>query len=232
MSMIVRRLHRYLMLLIGGQMLLWSASGLYMVWFDIHYIHGDHFIKAPPLLSSSSQLEVGFDDVLVRYPRATSIVLAIQQGEPVYRFILDGESVRISGSSGEMIDPLSDKQAAAIALSRLHHRYEVGSVTLLSNSENNSIVGQRGRPLWRVDFKGLLAPTLYVSRNQGTVEYVRHAPWQWFDWLWRLHIMDYQDGEDTSNGLLVTMTLFGLLACLAGVLLIPRSWVTARKAAL
>ena len=38
MSRIARRLHGYLMLVVGGQMLLWALSGLYMVWFDIHYI--------------------------------------------------------------------------------------------------------------------------------------------------------------------------------------------------
>ncbi len=39
----VRRSHRWLMLLVGGQVLFWSLSGLYMVWFDIYYIQGEHF---------------------------------------------------------------------------------------------------------------------------------------------------------------------------------------------
>jgi len=39
----VRRSHRWLMLLVGGQVLFWSLSGLHMVWFDIYYIQGEHF---------------------------------------------------------------------------------------------------------------------------------------------------------------------------------------------
>jgi hypothetical protein len=100
---------------------------------------------------------------------------------------------------------------------------------LLRKTDENDAVGQRGRPLWRVEFKGLFAPILYISQDSGSVEYIRHAPWQLFDWLWRIHIMDYQDGDDVSNALLVTMTILGLLASLMGVVLLPRSWSSARK---
>ena len=68
MRRLARRLHRYLLLIVGVQMLLWSVSGLYMVWFDIHYIHGDHFIKSSPALLSLSTVNVGFDEVVARYP--------------------------------------------------------------------------------------------------------------------------------------------------------------------
>ena len=75
MRRLARRLHRYLLLIVGVQMLLWSVSGLYMVWFDIHYIHGDHFMKSSPALSSLSTVNVGFDEIVARYPDAKSIVL-------------------------------------------------------------------------------------------------------------------------------------------------------------
>ncbi|MBR9791206.1 MAG: peptidase [Gammaproteobacteria bacterium] len=231
MRRLARRLHRYLLLIVGVQMLLWSVSGLYMVWFDIHYIHGDHFMKSSPALSSLSTVNVGFDEIVARYPDAESIVLGSVGEMPVYRLTLTSKTHLISGLSGDIIQPLSDKQAAAIAMSRSSRSYEVDNVTLLGENEEDSPVGQRGRPLWRVEFKGALAPTFYVSQDTGTVEYIRHAPWQVFDWLWRLHIMDYQDGEDVSNTLLVSMTIIGLLAALAGLLLLPYSFSSSRKAA-
>jgi len=229
MRRLARRLHRYLMLIVGGQMLLWALSGLYMVWFDIHYIHGDHFIKSSPPLSSFSTINVGFDEIVARYPDADSIVLVSVREMPVYRLTLAGETLLISGLSGDIIQPFSDKQAAAIAMSRLRQSYEVDSVSLLRENGQDNSVGQRGRPLWRVEFEGLLAPTFYISQDSGTVEYIRHAPWQVFDWLWRLHIMDYQDGEDVSNTLLVSMTFLGLLAVIVGLLLLPFTFSSSRK---
>ena len=102
----VRRSHRWLMLLVGGQVLFWSLSGLYMVWFDIHYIHGDHFMKSSPALLSLSTVNVGFDEIVARYPDAKSIVLGSVGEMPVYRLTLTGKTHLISGLSGDVIQPL------------------------------------------------------------------------------------------------------------------------------
>lgn len=143
MRRLARRLHRYLLLIVGVQMLLWSVSGLYMVWFDIHYIHGDHFMKSSRALSSLSTLNVGFDEIVARYPDAKSIVLGSVGEMPVYRLTLTSKTHLISGLSGDVIQPLSDKQAAAIAMSRSSRSYEVDNVTLLGENEEDSPVGQR-----------------------------------------------------------------------------------------
>ena len=42
-----RTIHKWLMLFVGIQFLIWSISGVYMVVMDIHYIHGDSLIKQP-----------------------------------------------------------------------------------------------------------------------------------------------------------------------------------------
>ena len=33
------------MIFLGGQFILWSLSGLYMVTMDLDFIHGDHLVK-------------------------------------------------------------------------------------------------------------------------------------------------------------------------------------------
>ena len=53
----VRRLHRLLGVVIGLQVLLWTASGIYFAWTDIDEIRGDH-LKARPA-------PVGFDQAWV-----------------------------------------------------------------------------------------------------------------------------------------------------------------------
>ncbi|GAC16823.1 hypothetical protein GLIP_4212 [Aliiglaciecola lipolytica E3] len=169
MSRIARRLHGYLMLVVGGQMLLWALSGIYMVWVDIYYIHGDHFLKAPSKLSSSPTSDIGFEDALNRVPGATSIVLTTLRGEPVYQLMQGGESILVSGLSGDIVKPLSDKQAAVIAISQINQPYEVESVTLLRETDEKTAVAALARALWQVDFKCLFAPILYTSQDSKNV---------------------------------------------------------------
>ena len=44
---IIRRLHRYMGVLLGIQFLFWTIGGLYFSWSDMDEIHGD-YDKAPP----------------------------------------------------------------------------------------------------------------------------------------------------------------------------------------
>ena len=45
----------------------------------------------------------------------------------------------------------------------------------------------------------------------------RTTRWRVFDFLWMLHIMDYDEREDFNHPLLVSASLIALLAALSGV---------------
>ena len=48
----IRRLHRWLGLLIGIQFLAWTISGLYFSWSDMDEVHGDYDKARPTLLDA------------------------------------------------------------------------------------------------------------------------------------------------------------------------------------
>ncbi len=197
MKVPVRRSHRWLMLLVGGQGLFWSLSGLYMVWFDIHYIHGDHFIESPAPLESNATTRVEFNDIINMYPGASSILLSSERGRLIYQVVDNDQIKRVDSITGNELKPVNPVLAGAIAASQLRKGYPVESVELLS-SENH-------------------------SRDTGNIEYVRHLPWHIFDVFWRIHIMDYQDGEDVANTLLITISSLSLLGVFFGIYLLPGS---------
>ena len=45
--LLVRRTHKWLALVVGVQVLLWTLTGFYMVVVHIDTIHGDHLVRAP-----------------------------------------------------------------------------------------------------------------------------------------------------------------------------------------
>ena len=69
-------------------------------------------------------------------------------------------------------------------------------------------------------------PSFSVSRVNGA--------WVWYDFFWRLHIMDYAGGEDFNGTLLRLASLTALGLVLAGavlaVLALRRRWRISRKA--
>ena len=62
-----------------------------------------------------------------------------------------------------------------------------------------------------------LQTRLYFDGASGEYLTVRTRAWVWYDFFWRLHIMDYQGGEDFNGGLLrgAALGFFGL--CAAGL---------------
>jgi len=239
MVAVVRRYHRWLMLFVGLQFLIWSFSGLYMVLIDIHSIHGEDLlsVKQPVLVyaddtgqhgheslaQNASQetrrsISIDINQVVLLYPDATNITLGWLGVTPVYRFT-DSAQVMLDASTGELIDSISESLALELAIGSLKESAEVRQIELITQNPPSEIAF-RPLPLWRIDFVGINSPTLYVSSINGEIVTVRQNTWRIFDLLWRLHIMDYYEGEDINNLLLNIFSVSGFLAALSGLVLL------------
>jgi uncharacterized iron-regulated membrane protein len=65
----------------------------------------------------------------------------------------------------------------------------------------------------------------YVDAYSGQVTAIRSDAWRWWDFLWALHIMDYDDRDDIGTVLLKIFSVLAVLTAIAGIalyFLIPR----------
>ena len=67
----LRRIHKWLGLLLGLQLFLWVLSGLMFNWLDHKEVSGRYLLTTPE--KSSIALQVDPTDVLKKYPNASSI---------------------------------------------------------------------------------------------------------------------------------------------------------------
>ena len=87
--------------------------------------------------------------------------------------------------------------------------------------------------LWRLQFDDVFATRIYLNGSTGEFVTSRNEAWVWYDFFWRLHIMDYTGGEDFNSSLLraASVSAFGLV--LAGAVLaalaLRRRWRVVRK---
>lgn len=70
--------------------------------------------------------------------------------------------------------------------------------------------------IWQAQFED--GVRLYFT-DVGKFITVRTDYWLWYDALWRLHIMDYSNGEDFNNWLLRIISWLGLIFVLTGLVL-------------
>ena len=83
-----------------------------------------------------------------------------------------------------------------------------------------------------MSFDDIASSTLYIEQQSARIIRRRHNYWYLFDWMWRLHIMDYDDGENVTNGWLRLVSLLALLAALSGMALLLLRFTLRKKAAL
>ena len=88
-------------------------------------------------------------------------------------------------------------------------------------------VGEK-KDVWQARFDDALQTRLYVDARSGELLAVRTEAWVLYDFFWRLHVMDYSEGEDFNNPLLRAAAPLALGLVLTGlvmsVLALRRAW--------
>ncbi len=215
----VRKYHKWLSLIIGAQALLWLASGVYMVVMDLDFIHGDHLVqKMAVSLSADTSGLVPFSAIRAQFPMAYEIVLESWMGMPHYRIYEPTRAQLIDATTGVVRSPLNE--ADAIAVSRYHYTGsgEIAATQLLTDiSQAPDEIQGRALPLWQVKFNDFGSTSFYISPSNGELVTRRHTFWRILDFVWMLHIMDYETREDVNNNLFRVAATLGLAMSVFGI---------------
>jgi len=204
------------MLFIGLQFAIWAVTGLYMVYLDIHYIHGDSLVNNKQNKIETSRVSVSFNELLSQFPEAENIRLGQLVDSPIYRFSHKGQQHMLDAETGSLLAPITKQQASILAKREFSGSADIIALALITQNPPFELSARR-LPAWRVDFAGFGSPTLYISATSGEVVTKRHSFWRIFDWMFRLHVMDYDDGADIDNILLSIIGILGLISTLFGV---------------
>lgn len=236
MSPWMRKLHKWVGLLLAAQFLLWMASGVVMSMLDADLVHGQRYRvkQAPPgawpahALPAAAVLGASGKEV-------SSVASGWLLDLPVYRLASGKTSWMVGAVDGKpvLLDAALASRIAAASYSGSGH---AATPRLLERTLEAR--GHQGR-VWRVDFADSDNTTVYVSDTTGAVLEHRNSTWRLFDFFWMLHIMDYAERTNFNNPLLVSSAVGGLWMALTGVWLlfasvrlpefVPRRWRRLRQ---
>lgn len=214
---IVQRIHLWTGLILGIQVLLWMLSGVFMSWFHIELVRGEsNAVKAvAPELEAAAYASPG--GVIAQADGAISLELRTFEGRPVYEVTdINGVSL-FNARTGERLDPISEEVARRLAKNDYVGDAKIVKVALMAETPYE----YRGeKPVWRVDFDDTLHTRIYVSRITGEVASRRNDIWRIFDFLWMLHIMDYDERDDINNWFLKIASAAGLMFAISGLIIV------------
>lgn len=228
LPLLARTTHKWFALIVAIQAVLWTFTGIYMTAVHIDIIHGDRLIRtiAPRPLDIAGLVSPA--EIAAKAPAFMSATLDHQLGAPVYVVKTEGGSELFDARTGEKLSPLGKAAAQARAEALFSEQGKVVSVEYLTKAPLE--LQTRPVPIWRVEFEGAWRPTLYISPQTGELVTRRHDLWRTFDFMWMLHIMDYDDRQDVNNILLRVSTWLAVGASATGAWLLLYSFRRRRRA--
>jgi uncharacterized iron-regulated membrane protein len=225
-----RKAHRWISLLIGIQLLLWTVSGLYFSLVPIETVRGeDNISEQPPENFSHTPLispQIAIASLRERSGPSLQ-VRALQLRRvlevPVYeiRYDLGGEHLMLlaDAQNGELRPPISREQAIEIAQLDFAPMAAVSSVEFIEQVAAGEEYRGGPLPAWRVNFDDSDNSRLYVSADLARVTARRNSTWRIYDFLWMLHIMDFENRKDFNTLLLKILAVLGVVTIVSGFIL-------------
>ncbi|MDQ7049698.1 MAG: PepSY domain-containing protein [Enterobacterales bacterium] len=211
----LRKKHKWLALLVGWQLFLWSISGLYMTFVDLDIIHGDHLVDMPaPAKISSATIQPIDAELLQQLAPIRQIRLKSYFDLWVYEVIGDKTTTLVSASSGKRQQPLTKQQIIQRAKQIYTGEGDIQSINRLQSYPKE--LGSRQKPVWQVNFDDPFNPSLYFDPLSGRLISKRSDLWRVFDALWVLHIMDYWGSNQFEGYLFRIVAILSLFLTLFG----------------
>lgn len=226
----VRKLHRWLALLVGIQLLLWTASGLYMTAMPLHMVHGKHLVSAAEqqVIGNVNNL-FSINRLTELHPDATSIELKQIADTRLYLVTTNNKTYIYDAFTGQGKAMVTQQRAQQVAVAGYTGSGAVSSVIKIESKAQAPEIGGRATPIWQVNFDDWSNTSIYVSSRVEKIETVRSDIWRVFDFFWMLHIMDYSERENFNNPLVIFMSTLACFIGVSGILLFVSGWRKSRR---
>jgi hypothetical protein len=226
----IRKVHRWMGVILGVQFFFWTVGGLYFSWSDMDEIHGDH--QKAHIHPLSSNLKLVNPQVVIEKIKEIDTVnylldihLVQILGKPFYQIVYSKEHDRANkiqladAQTGNLKGPLNKSEAIEIAQKSFSYNAKPKLVEYLTSTNGHHEYRGNPLPAFAITFEHPSSTTVYVSASLGTVQKYRNNKWRIFDFLWMMHTMDYKTRDNLSNGLLRVFSIFGLLTIFSGFIL-------------
>ncbi|MEO6280191.1 2Fe-2S iron-sulfur cluster-binding protein [Roseateles sp.] len=230
----MRKIHKWIGVLVGLQLVLWMSSGFVMSLLDAEKVRGREFRAPAPAKQPWPAEVVAVAPILAAArDQAMTVSTGWLLDRPVYRLTGEKSTLLVDARNGERIE------LDALLARRLAQASYTGSGTARPAELIDQSLETRAHDgkVWRAEFADDEDTTVYLSQQGDVLEH-RNKTWRLFDVFWMLHIMDYTGREDFNNPLVVTAAVGGFWLALSGIWLlftsfslaefIPKRWRSTR----
>lgn len=223
------RIHKWLALIIGAQLLIWFSSGVLMSFLPIEQVRGEHLVDRDRVVAVPATLDLVPPARLIMSVKAPveSVSFAMLAGRPVAQVATSDGTKLFDAVSGNPLPPVGAELARAIANDAW--KAPAKPAARISRVVSESPEYRGTLPAWRVAFADPDNTSVFIAAETGKIAAVRTGTWRLYDFFWSLHIMDWKNHENFNTWWLLAFAIGGLCMGIAGTILLVMRWPISRK---
>lgn len=215
----MRKLHRWLSLVILIQVLIWLVSGLYFGWVGHQSLAAHDYFQSTPV-TPVGPVFYPENGLIERFDNIESVeIRSISDTAQYLVMTIDGSRHYVNAQTGERWQT-SAPLAAKLARQSYNGPGSVNEVQAVAGSDE---IIDWNKPGYRVTFTDDIHTRVYVDAASGEVVDHRNNNWWLSDWMFRLHFMDYSGERDFNSLLNIIAATIALWFSLSGLILLGRS---------
>jgi len=219
----LRKLHKWLGLVVGLQLLLWTVSGLVFAWLDHHEVMGEHSAHAPEPPVLPAELPIAEPSTFLdQYAPEQLYEVRLMPLLDLWVWRIEHPD-RVELRHADDGTPLQIDEAFARALALAYYAGD-GRLESVAFHATPTLETRRAGAVWEARFSDDDHTTLYFSADDGRLVATRNSTWRVFDFFWMLHTMDYEGRDDFNHPLVITAGTGAVWLTLSGLLLLVRSF--------
>ncbi len=231
------QLHKWIGLVVGIQILFWVLGGLIMTAIPIERVHGDHHIGLAPKAAIAPDQVLPYAEVVKRaeFEVAKAELRGTPRGPVWIVDSVNGQQKWMDAKTGGDIEEITEAQARAAAVASYTGQGKPVSVKLF---DAPPVEAQTDNQTWQVKFDDGEGTTLYINGFDGDVVSRRSDIWRFYDFFFRLHIMNFGPAETYNHPLIIAASAVTLAVVLTGFILLwfkvgrdIQGWIARRKKA-
>lgn len=213
------QLHKWLALIVSVQVLFWVVGGLVMTIIPIERVRSEHHLAAVKPVPLSPKALLSAEAVVGRAKVApTEMVLRTSPRGAVWVLkTADGKETAVDARTGAALSRLTAAEARALAMRAYKGEGRVVEARFFEAAPPET--GREGAT-WRVEFGDAERTAFYLAPETGDVVSRRSNVWRFYDFFWRLHILDLKNGEDFNNPWVIGLAALTLPVVITGFILL------------
>lgn len=213
------QIHKWLALVVGLQVLGWVLGGVVMTAIPIETVRSEHHLAKfqPSALPAEGLVDFAAAAAAVGVTPVEATLKSSLRG-PLW-VLKDAQSKTyvVDAATGRHVTALPAKEVRFLAGAQYEGKGAPGEPVWYAVPPQEA--GRPG-PLWAVDFDDAEKTRFYLSPETGEVVSRRSDVWRLYDFFWRVHILDFRDGEDFNHPLIIAAAALTLPVVITGLILL------------